>query len=226
MGWVVTIDGPAGAGKSTTARELARRLGWSFLDTGAMYRVVTLAALEQGLELHDPEALGQLTQGLQARFEGSHAWLGDRDVSRLIREPHISRESRHAANAPQVREILVSWQRQAAQLQDVVTEGRDQGTIVFPDALAKFFLEASDEERARRRHLELTAKGEDVRLEQILADQQARDARDRARAIAPMMPADDAVHIESTGRTPEDVLAQVLEYVRNRISEKGTPRVI
>lgn len=221
MGWVVTIDGPAGAGKSTTAKELARRLGWSFLDTGAMYRVVTLAALEQGLQLHDPEALGQLTQGLQARFEGSHAWLGERDVSQVIREPHISRESRHAANAPQVREILVSWQRQAASVQDVVTEGRDQGTIVFPDALAKFFLEASDEERAMRRYRELTARGEDVRFEQILADQQARDARDRARTIAPMMPADDAVHIESTGRTPEAVLAEMLGHVRDRISEKG-----
>ena len=226
MGWVVTIDGPAGAGKSTTARELARRLGWSFLDTGAMYRVVTLAALEHGLQLHDPEALGHFTRSLQARFEGSHAWLGDRDVSHEIREPHISRESRHAANAPQVREILVSWQRQAALSQDVVTEGRDQGTIVFPDALAKFFLEASDEERARRRFRELTAKGEDVRLEQILADQQARDARDRARTIAPMLPADDAVHIESTGRTPEDVLAQMLAHVQSRISEKGSQRDI
>lgn len=221
MGWVVTIDGPAGAGKSTMARELAQRLGWSVLDTGAMYRVVTLAALECGVEMSDPDALGSMTGSLAARFEGPRAWLGDREVSQEIRDPIISRESRHAAGAPPVRQILVEWQRRAAEDRHLVTEGRDQGTIVFPDALVKFYLEASDEERARRRHRQLTETGQDVEYEQILADQRARDARDRAREIAPMIAADDAVMIESTGRSPDEVLDEMLGLIQERLARKG-----
>ena len=211
MGLVVTIDGPAGAGKSTTARELASRLGWSVLDTGAMYRVVTLAALESGLDLTNPEELGSLARSIQVRLDGNSVWLGDRDVSTLIREPEISRASGHAANAPQVR----------AEDQNIVTEGRDQGTIVFPDALVKFYLEATDVERAERRYRELIQKGHQIRMEQVLEDQRERDDRDTAREIAPMKPAEDSVRIESTGKSPEEVLEEMLSHIHKAIAEKG-----
>jgi cytidylate kinase len=210
MGLVVTIDGPAGAGKSTTARELASRLGWSVLDTGAMYRVVTLAALESGLDLTNPDELGSLARSIH-----------DRDVSTLIREPQISRASGHAANAPQVRAVLLNWQRKASEDQNIVTEGRDQGTIVFPDALVKFYLEATDVERAERRYRELIQKGHQIRMEQVLEDQRERDDRDTAREIAPMKPAEDSVRIESTGKSPDEVLEEMLSHIHKALAQRG-----
>jgi cytidylate kinase len=211
MGKVVTIDGPAGAGKSTAAKALAQRLGWSFLDTGAMYRVVTLVAIEAGVDLDDQEILARLTDEISPRFEDQRVLLGDRDVTADIRDPRVTRSARYAANAQNVRERLVQWQRAAAAARNVVTEGRDQGTIVFPDALAKFFLEASDDERALRRHRELTAKGHRIDFDEVLADQRRRDQEDRTREIAPMRPAEDAVLIDSTGKTLDEVLDEMLQ---------------
>jgi cytidylate kinase len=203
---VVTIDGPAGAGKSTVARLLADRLGWRFLDTGAMYRVVTFAALREGVDLEDAEALDRLAAGLDASFPPGRALLGGEDVSAAIRDVAVTSASRFIADCAVVRTRLVGWQRAFADRDDVVTEGRDQGTIVFPDAFRKFFVTASDHERARRRHQELVARGQDATVESVLADQQARDARDASRAIAPMRAADDAETVDTTGLSIEDVV--------------------
>ncbi len=210
---VVTIDGPAGAGKSTVARRLADRLGWSFLDTGAMYRVVTLVALEAEIDLQDDRFLVEIAETLQPRFAGGRVFVGERDVSAEIREPRVTRSARYAANNPGVRERLVHWQRAAAEFADLVTEGRDQGTIVFPDALVKFFLDASDEERAMRRYRELIAKGHEIEYDEILADQRRRDQEDRTRTIAPMRPAEDARLIDSSGKSLDDVLEEMTQVI-------------
>ena len=205
---VVTIDGPAGAGKSTVARHLADRLGWRLLDTGAMYRVVTLAAIRAAIALDDGEALGLLAERITVRFPPGQVFLEGEDVSLEIRRVEISRSTRFAADSPEVRRRLVSWQRGFAESHGpIVTEGRDQGTIVFPNAVRKFFLTATDEERARRRHAELAARGEAITLEDVLRDVRERDAHDQARAIAPMVPADDALIVDSTGLVLDQVIA-------------------
>jgi cytidylate kinase len=219
MGKVVTIDGPAGAGKSTVARELARRLDWSFLDTGAMYRLVTLAALEAGADLEDDRLLVEITDTIAPRFDQGRVFIGQREVTAEIRDPRVTRSARYAAGNAGVRERLVQWQRAAAELTDLVTEGRDQGTIVFPNAMVKFFLDATDEERALRRHRELTAKGHDIRYEDILAEQRKRDQEDRTRAIAPLKPAGDARLIDSTGRHLEDVLGEMIRIIQHHSND-------
>lgn len=210
---VVTIDGPAGAGKSTVARLLAERLGWRFLDTGAMYRVVTLAALRRSVDLQNAEALGRLADVLEVEFPPGRTLLAGEDVSLAIRDAAVTEASRFAADSPGVRLRLVAWQRAFADRADTVTEGRDQGTIVFPDAHRKFFVTASEEERARRRCAELRARGASIDLETVLADQRARDARDATRAIAPMKPADDAQTVDTTGLTIEQVVERLFQSV-------------
>lgn len=211
---VVTIDGPAGAGKSSLANRLAARLGWQKLDTGAMYRSVTLAAIRRGIDLNRPDDLGDLCRALQIRLRDGCVWLDGEDVSEAIRDPEITRNTRHAAGSPPVRAALVAAQRAFAREYDTVTEGRDQGTIVFPDAIRKYYLTASAPARARRRYAELIAAGRDVRFEQVLADVEERDRGDADRAIAPLKPADDARILDSTGLDADGVLALVLEDLR------------
>jgi cytidylate kinase len=214
---VVTIDGPAGAGKSTVARRVAERLGWRLLDTGAMYRAVALAAIRAGVDLESDAALAALVETLHVELPPGLVLLDGEDVSVLIRSVEVTRCTRHAANSPSVRRRLVAWQRRFAEGErSVVTEGRDQGTIVFPDAFRKFFLTASDAERARRRHAEFAARGEAISLDAVLADLQSRDAEDAARAIAPMRPAADAIVIDTTGLDLDDVVSLIESDIRSR----------
>jgi cytidylate kinase len=217
---IVTIDGPAGAGKSSAARALAQRLGFAFLDTGAMYRAVTLAALRGNCDRADQTALAQLMAGLRLDMPGARVVLNGEDVTGLIRTPEITAASGAIASSPVVRGQLVAWQRQIAAAGDFVCEGRDQGTIVFPDALCKFFLFADPLERARRRHRELTARGENITLDDVLKAQDERDARDAARDIAPMVPAKDAIQLDTTALAPEQVVERMEQEVRTRIAAR------
>ncbi len=207
---VVTIDGPAGAGKSSVARRLAGKLGWQFLDTGAMYRLVTLAALRTGANLASDHDLDALVAGLDVSWRENQVALGGEDVTAAIRSVEVTRASRFVADSPSVRRRLVRWQRDFAAGADTVTEGRDQGTIVFPHAFRKFFLSATAEERARRRFADFQASGQSLDFASVLEDLRARDARDVARPIAPMRPAADAVLIDTTGMSIDQVVEQLV----------------
>ncbi len=213
---IVTIDGPAGAGKSSAARALAKRLQFAFLDTGAMYRAVALAALRRGLDWNDAAALADLAQQLNIEVRQYHTYLDGQDVSDDIRSHEVTSVTHYAANNPAVREHLVALQRQAAHQLDIVTEGRDQGTVVFPHAECKIFLVASAEERARRRVRDLEARGEKLSLEEVLADQNRRDARDAERDVGPLVAADDATIVDSDGMSHDEVVDYLEELVRAR----------
>lgn len=211
---IVTIDGPAGSGKSTAARELAERLRFEFLDTGAMYRAVTLAGLREGCDFSCAESTKQLLSKISIAMPPGKVLLGGEDVTRDIRKPEVTDASAQAANSPEVRQFLVELQRHMAAGRNIVTEGRDQGTIVFPEANCKFFLVADPKERARRRFEELRAKGEKVTLEEIYQAQQERDDRDAHRHIAPMVPAPEAITIDTTQMTVSQVARCMEQEVR------------
>jgi cytidylate kinase len=214
---IVAIDGPAGAGKSTVARTLAERLSWRLLDTGAMYRAVTLAALRANVDLESDAALGVLASRVEVRLPPGRVLLDGEDISTLVRGVEVTRASRYLADSPSVRRHLVAWQRAFATEYDVIAEGRDQGTVVFPDAFRKYFLTASLGERARRRHAEFAARGEPITVETVRHDLEERDARDAARAIAPMKPAADARVIETTGLALEEVVARIEQDIRDPV---------
>jgi cytidylate kinase len=213
---IVTIDGPAGAGKSSAARGLARRLGFRFLDTGAMYRAVTLAARERGLDLTDAAQLNELVRAIRVELAGDRVLLDGRDVTDSIRKFDIAAATHYAADNPDVRAQLVLWQRAAAEGADVVTEGRDQGTVVFPHAECKIFLTADEQERARRRHRDLAARGEDIPFDEVLANQQLRDRRDTSRSVGALMKADDAIEFSTDGLSQEEVIAELERIVRSK----------
>jgi cytidylate kinase len=214
---IVTIDGPAGAGKSSAARMLARRLAFDFLDTGAMYRAVALAAHRAGIDPADDAGMKTLLQGMRLEFSSEGVLLNGEDVTQAIRTPQATAASSVVAALRVVRQQLAQWQRDFAQGRNIVTEGRDQGTYVFPHAECKFFLSADPLERARRRHQELLVRGADRTLEQILREQHERDARDAARDFAPMQPASDAVFLDSTRLSLEEVVARMEEDVRRKL---------
>jgi cytidylate kinase len=215
---IVTIDGPAGAGKSSAARALARRLGFRFLDTGAMYRAVAFAAIRRELPWDQPESLAELARELTIEVGNDRVLLDGEDVTVAIRTVTVTAATHYAANNPAVREHLVEVQRRAAGDDHVVTEGRDQGTVVFPHAECKIFLTAGAHERARRRLADLTARGERTTFEEVLALQNLRDERDESRSVGPLRPAADAVLVSTDGLPPAAVVDQLESLVRARMA--------
>ena len=226
---IITIDGPAGSGKSTVAEELAHKLQAAFLDTGAMYRAVTLAALRQNLSLDNQDALTKMVaQGpcqidFARRDKQNIVQINGQDVTSAIRDRQVTDQSHKIAALPRIRDLLVQRQRQIAQKATtdtsynctLVTEGRDQGTVVFPDAQFKFFLDASAQCRAQRRWLQLPPPNR-PHLEQVLKDQQQRDRRDASRKVAPLKPATDAMVIDTTEMTLEQVVNKLYQIVTSR----------
>ena len=213
---IVTIDGPAGAGKSSVSRALADRLGFRFLDTGAMYRAVAHAALEQGLDWKDAPALAKLAGELKIQLEAQRVIVNGRDVTSAIRTVAVTEVTKYAADNPDVRAHLVQLQREFGENRDIVSEGRDQGTVVFPDAECKIFLTATPEERARRRVMDLQSQGQSADYESILEMQEARDARDFARPVGPLRKAEDAIELLTDGMTQAEVVDRMEALVRSR----------
>jgi cytidylate kinase len=214
---IITIDGPAGAGKSSAAKELARRLGFEFLDTGAMYRAVTLAALRAGVSLSDQAAMEKVMTDFRLEMLSGRVILNDEDLTREIRAGPVTAASGAVADSPIVRRRLGEMQRQIAAGRNIVCEGRDQGTIIFPDAECKFFLVADPLERARRRQRDMAGRGEVVPWNEVLEAQELRDSRDRQRDLAPMVPAPDAILLDSSQLTLEQVVERMEQEVRRRM---------
>jgi CMP/dCMP kinase len=208
---VIAIDGPAGAGKSTVARGVADALDLTYLDSGAMYRCVALAALRADADLDDGEALGHLAAGVEIELGGRTVLLEGEDVSTAIRTPEVDLAASQVSVHPEVRGEMVKRQRALIKSDGYVAEGRDIGTVVSPDAPLKVFLTASDEERARRRATESRALFEDV-----VESQRERDLRDRDREHSPLHPADDAVELDTTGKSVAEVVEQVVQLARER----------
>jgi len=230
MGKVIAIDGPSGAGKSTIAKELAKRLGFSYLDTGALYRAVALALRGKGIKPEDSdEKIASVLKGIDIAFKNGKVFLKEnsqlstlnsqlpdgRDVSEEIRTTEIGHYSSVFSARKVVRDFLLDIQRNAALTNDIVAEGRDMTTVVFPDAWKKFYLDASLSERAKRRYLQLKDKGTNITEHEAEKDVAERDTRDSSRDIAPLRKADDAVHIDSSVMTADKVVANILKIIRS-----------
>ena len=223
---IITIDGPAASGKSTAARLLARKLGASFLDTGAMYRAVTLAAMQAEVDMSDQDKLLGVMEKSEFQFslrDGKMVvCINGIDVTEQIRQPQITANARYIASSPKAREKLVEMQRQfASGWQKIVTEGRDQGTVAFSDADIKFYLIADSLERARRRQAELRAKGGDQSLEQIQKAIEERDKSDENRTVGPLRPAEDAIVVDTTDLSIEEVVEKLLSCVKEKCLKKN-----
>ena len=220
-GLVIAIDGPSGAGKSTLTRLLAERLGYLHIDTGAMYRTLALAVSRSGIPLQDEAAVTELCGGVEIRFrrdaDGYRVIANGEDVSQAIRTPEISMLTSQISAQAGVRKLLLKLQHELGREGGVILEGRDIGTVVFPDAEVKFFLSATPGERGRRRYLELLEKGVPATLEETVAAVVQRDEQDAARELAPLKKAPDAIEVDSTGVTIEEVLSRMEQLVRARV---------
>lgn len=219
---VITVDGPSGSGKGTICRLLAHRLGWNLLDSGALYRLTALAARHHGVGMSDVEALSVLAAHLDVRFiagsdsDAGKILLEGEEVTTAIRAEEVGKDASQVAAIPAVRDALLSRQRDFANGSGLVADGRDMGTVVFPEAILKIYLDASAEERAKRRYKQLIDKEVGASLEDILKDIQARDDRDMNRPVAPLKPAEDAIRLDSTSMGIEEVLQTVLEEARHK----------
>jgi len=217
---IVTIDGPAGSGKSTLARALARRMGYLYLESGALYRAVALAALRQGLDLSDAAAVARLVAGLDLRVEdqadGPRVFLGREEVTRFLRAEDVGRAASNISRLEAVRQRLNELQRRLGRRGGVVVEGRDAGTVVFPEAQVKFFLTADLAERARRRVAQLAEQGLEAEPDRVQREMAARDEQDQSRRLAPLKPARGAVIIDTTGLNPDQVLEVMLAEMGSR----------
>lgn len=225
---VLTIDGPSGSGKGTVARCLSNELGWAFLDSGALYRVLGLYAERLQVALDDESAIAALADTLPVRFAGDaereQILLNEVDVTDTIRTEQTGSLASQVAALPAVRAALLARQRAFRRAPGLVADGRDMGTVVFPDAEVKVFLTASAEERARRRYKQLNEKGLDVNLSTLLREIEVRDRRDASRAVAPLVPAEDAQVIDTTELSIDAVVEQIRELVRNRLPGLGGER--
>ncbi|BCG10060.1 (d)CMP kinase [Buttiauxella agrestis] len=220
---VITIDGPSGAGKGTLCKAMAEALQWHLLDSGAIYRVLALAALHHQVDVTSEDALVPLAAHLDVRFVANNGnlevILEGEDVSAEIRTQEVANAASQVAAFPRVREALLRRQRAFREAPGLIADGRDMGTVVFPDAPVKIFLDASSEERAHRRMLQLQEKGFSVNFERLLAEIKERDDRDRNRAVAPLMPAADALVLDSTSMSIEDVIKQALSYAQKILTQ-------
>lgn len=220
---IITVDGPSGAGKGTLCYALAEKLGFDLLDSGAIYRVTALAALKKQVAIDDETQLAHLARNLDVTFLPQNnevkIILEGEDVSKQIRTQEVADTASKIAVFPKVREALLQLQQSFASEKGLIADGRDMGTVVFPDAQVKLFLDASVEERANRRYKQLQIKGISGNFAQILAEIKERDFRDRNRPVAPLKPAEDALLLDSTGLSIDEVIAQALDYIQSRISQ-------
>lgn len=219
---VITVDGPSGAGKGTLCKKIAEKFGWHLLDSGAIYRVLALAAIRHGVDLHSEDALVSLAKNLNVVFKAEgelvKAILEGQDVSDALRQEETGMVASKVAALPRVRDALFNRQRDFAQMPGLVADGRDMGTVVFTDAVVKIFLDASAEERARRRMNQLQQNGLDVNFDSLLSEIQERDYRDRNRAVAPLRPAKDAFLLDSTTQSIEEVVDAALAYIESKLN--------
>jgi cytidylate kinase len=209
---VITIDGPTASGKGTVAHKVADRLGFHLLDSGALYRLTALSALRRGTDLHDEHALAKVAGHLTIRFSGSHVYLGTEEVSHAIRAEEVGNTASRIAALPAVRQALFALQLGFRATPGLVADGRDMGTVIFPGAQLKVFLTASVEARAQRRYKQLIDKGFSANIDDLLEDLQSRDARDTQRAVAPLMPAEDAHLLDTSQMTADQAVEQVLAW--------------
>lgn len=220
----VAIDGPSGSGKSTLAKTLSKKLGWLYIDTGAMYRTVGFYAKRNQIEPNDEKSLEKHFSKINIQLEwidgSQHVFLNGEDVSDKIRTPEMSMYASAVSALPAVRAFLLEKQRDFARNNNVIMDGRDIGTVVLPDAQAKIFLKAGNEERARRRYEELIAKGQDVKFEDVLDDMLKRDKNDSTRAAAPCVPAHDAVLLDNSGYEPEMTERKAMEIINAKLGTK------
>lgn len=217
---IITIDGPSGSGKGTIASLLAKELGWQLLDSGALYRLVGLAARQKSIDFSDEAALEAVAKGLDATFVDNKIYLEKHEVTRQIRSEEAGNDASKVAAVPVVRKALLDWQRQCAADCGLVADGRDMGTVVFPHAPLKIFLTASADERANRRYKQLIEKGMSANLSRLINEIKERDDRDMSRSEAPLRQADDAILIESSSMSIEEVLETILAKARETFQQE------